>query len=108
MGDLQSNQPVQNYNNHVLSQSIQLQDQISHFISPQVEMSRETKSKEAKATVYESERGMDCHNPVLRNGWAGRRGVSAVRNAWLPQARVIPVVTFLTPLAEHFSDLKDR
>eukprot|EP00438_Fugacium_kawagutii_P010795 Skav206773 [mRNA] locus=scaffold1823:42487:42897:+ [translate_table: standard] len=30
-------------------------------------------------------------------------------NAWLPQASYpsYPVVTFLTPLAEHFSDLKD-
>ena len=32
----------------------------------------------------------------------------AVRSFGLLSAVVIPVVTFLTPLAEHFSDLKDR
>ena len=38
--------------------------------------------------------------------WISKSDVAM--NAWLPQARFIPVVTFLTPLAEHFSDLKDR
>ena len=47
-------------------------------------------------------------NPArIKKEWAGRSG--AARSIALPcVARIIPVVTFLTPLAEHFSDLKDR
>ena len=42
--------------------------------------------------------------------FGGERNNSAHSNSPLGESPsvVIPVVTFLTPLAEHFSDLKDR
>jgi hypothetical protein len=72
-------------------------------------------AKEKESNVYEK-RTFGCHKPVIPVCYlcSLMSGRTWVWEAWVTKQsheakfRVIPVVTFLTPLAEYFSDLKDR
>ena len=70
------------------------------------EQCREAKSKEENSNgPAQMNASWICHKPQVipaPSTRAGGRGYSHATHI------IIPVVTFLTPLAEHVSDLKDR
>jgi len=78
-----------------------------------VEKERETKSKEEKSnvlTIVNARWLPQARSYPLcpESDRAGGRGAKLFTAAAASHKPVIPVVTFLTPLAESFSDLKDR